>query len=56
LVSVAGGNSQDNAIDVLKNASEFEKSRIFGIIFLTKFMPRELDDNISNETSKFKTP
>jgi len=41
---------------VLKNASEFEKSRIFGMIFLSKFYPRQLDDTISNETEKFKTP
>ena len=40
LVSVAGGMDQDKNLDTLKDASKFNDSRIFGMIFLSKFYPR----------------
>lgn len=40
LVSVADGMNQDKNIDVLKDAANFSDSRVFGLIFLSKFYPR----------------
>ena len=50
------GSHQDQNLDVVKNASNFTESKIYGVILSSKSYPRELDSNIKNESKKFEDP
>ena len=55
LASNAASNENDN-IDVMKSASNFEESRVIGLIMLSNVYPRELDDSKADEQNKFVHP
>lgn len=47
---------QDQNLDVLKSLQNYTESQVLGLIMISKYLPRQLDDTMQNETSKFWFP
>lgn len=55
LVSNAMSNENDN-IDVMKSAADFDTSKVVALIMLSNVYPRELDSSKPDEQNKFVNP